>query len=126
MNCALAIERSYRGEEGVFVGLFRAPEQQTIAEIQHWVGWYKNEAVEKVGFFRMALRFGHVPRAIRRMLWWGTLNVSGNGLLQLPAWVRGLTELTDLDACHNDLTELPPWMARLARITRICLSGSCS
>lgn len=77
MNCALAIERNYRGEEGVFVGLFRAPEQQTIAELQHWVGWYKNEAVEKVGFFRMALRFGHVPRAIRRMLWWGTLNVSG-------------------------------------------------
>ena len=27
MNCALAIERSYQGEPGVFVGLFRAPEQ---------------------------------------------------------------------------------------------------
>ena len=25
MNCALAIERTYRGEDGVFVGLFRAP-----------------------------------------------------------------------------------------------------
>src|SRR5262249_56647966 len=30
-----------------------------------------------VGFFRMALRFGYVPRAIRRTLWWATLNVSG-------------------------------------------------
>ncbi len=77
MNCALAIERTYQGEEGVFVGLFRAPEQQTIAEIQHWVEWYKNEALEKVGFFRMALRFGYVPRPIRRALWWATLNVSG-------------------------------------------------
>jgi hypothetical protein len=77
MNCALAIERSYRGEEGVFVGLFRAPELQTLAELQHWVGWYKNEALEKVGFYRMALRFGHVPRPIRRLLWWSTLNVSG-------------------------------------------------
>ena len=77
MNCALAIERTYQGEEGVFVGLFRAPEQQSIAEIQHWVGWYKNEALEKVGFFRMALRFGYVPRPIRRALWWATLNMSG-------------------------------------------------
>ncbi len=77
MNCALAIERTYQGEEGVFVGLFRAPEQQTIAEIQHWVEWYKNETLEKVGFFRMALRFGYVPRPIRRALWWATLNVSG-------------------------------------------------
>ena len=30
MNCALAIERTYQGEEGVFVGIFRAPEQQTL------------------------------------------------------------------------------------------------
>ena len=34
MNCALAIERTYRGEEGVFVGLFRAPEQQTLGQLQ--------------------------------------------------------------------------------------------
>lgn len=77
MNCALAIERTYRGEEGVFVGLFRAPEQQTIAQLQHWVEWYKNETLEKVGFYRMALRFGRVPRPIRRTFWWVTLNVSG-------------------------------------------------
>ncbi len=29
MNCALAIERQFQGDHGVFVGLFRAPEQQT-------------------------------------------------------------------------------------------------
>ena len=63
MNCALAIERTYRGEEGVFVGLFRAPEQQTLAQLQQSVEWYKNETLEKVGFYRMALRFGHVPTA---------------------------------------------------------------
>ena len=34
MNCALAIERTYRGEEGVFVGIFRAPEQQSLVQIQ--------------------------------------------------------------------------------------------
>jgi hypothetical protein len=77
MNCALAIERTYRGEEGVFVGIFRAPEQQSLAQLQLAVDWYKNETLEKVGFYRMALRFSRVPRPIRRLLWWGTLNVSG-------------------------------------------------
>ena len=34
MNCALAIERTYQGEQGVFVGMFRAPEGQTIGQLQ--------------------------------------------------------------------------------------------
>src|SRR5436309_2406787 len=77
MNCALAIERTYQGEDGVFVGLFRAPEQQSLTQLQQAVDWYKNESVEKVGFYRMALRFSRVPLPIRRLLWWGTLNISG-------------------------------------------------
>ncbi len=77
MNCALAIERTYHGEEGVFVGLFRAPENQSIAQLQNSVSWYKNETLEKVGFYRMALRFSQAPTPIRRLLWWGTLNISG-------------------------------------------------
>ena len=61
-------------------GLRRAlprPERQTLVQLQQSVEWYKNETLEKVGFYRMALRFGHVPRPIRRLLWWSTLNVSG-------------------------------------------------
>jgi len=77
MNCALAIERTYQGEEGVFVGLFRAPEHQTLVQLQQAVEWYKNESLEKVGFYRMALRFSQAPTPIRRLLWWGTLNISG-------------------------------------------------
>jgi hypothetical protein len=77
MNCALAIERKYQGEDGVFVGIFRAPEQQSIVQLQQAVEWYKNEVLEKVGFYRMALRFGHVPTPIRRFFWWSTLNLSG-------------------------------------------------
>ena len=77
MNCALAIERTYHGEEGVFVGLFRAPEQQSLVQLQTAVDWYKHETLEKVGFYRMALRFSQAPTPIRRLLWWGTLNISG-------------------------------------------------
>jgi hypothetical protein len=77
MNCALAIERTFEGEEGVFVGIFRAPERQTLTQLQQAVSWYKNETLEKVGFYRMALRFSKAPTPVRRLLWWSTLNLSG-------------------------------------------------
>jgi hypothetical protein len=77
MNCAMAIERVYQGEEGVFVGIFRAPEQQSLSQLQEAVAWYKNETLEKVGFYRMALRFSKAPTPLRRIMWWGALNMSG-------------------------------------------------
>ena len=77
MNCALAIERSYQGEPGVFVGLFRAPESQSLSQLQDALTWYKHQPLEKVGIYRMALRVSRAPRPIRRLLWWSTLNVSG-------------------------------------------------
>lgn len=77
MNCALAIERSYQGEPGVFVAMFRAPEQQTIGQLQDALTWYKHQPMEKVGVYRLALRVSRAPRPIRRLLWWSTLNVSG-------------------------------------------------
>ena len=77
MNCALAIEREYQGEDGVFVGIFRAPEHQTLVQLQQALSWYKDETLEKVGFYRQALRFSRVPTPVRRMFWWVTLNMSG-------------------------------------------------
>jgi hypothetical protein len=77
MNCALAIERTYLGEEGVFVGIFRAPEHQSLVQIQEALSWYKNEPLERIGFYRQALRFSRVPTPVRRMFWWVTLNLSG-------------------------------------------------
>jgi hypothetical protein len=77
MNCALAVERQYRGEDGVFVGIFRAPEQQSLTQLQQAVTWYKNETLEKIGFYRMALRYMRAPTPIRRLLWWIGLNTSG-------------------------------------------------
>jgi pyruvate/2-oxoglutarate dehydrogenase complex dihydrolipoamide acyltransferase (E2) component len=77
MNCALAIERSYLGEPGVFVGVFRAPEQQSIAQLQEALTWYKQQPLEQVGLYRQTLRVSRAPRPVRRLLWWSTLNVSG-------------------------------------------------
>jgi hypothetical protein len=77
MNCALAVERLYQGEEAVFVGIFRAPEQQSLTQLQQAVMWYKTETLEKIGFYRMTLRFMRAPTALRRLMWWGALNFSG-------------------------------------------------
>ena len=77
MNCALAIERSYQEEPGVFVGLFRAPELQTVVQLQDALVWYKHQPLEAVGIYRQALRVSRAPQTIRRLLWWSTLNISG-------------------------------------------------
>ena len=42
-NCSLAIERTFDGEEGVFFGMFRAPEGQTIGELQQRDRWIDAE-----------------------------------------------------------------------------------
>jgi hypothetical protein len=76
-SCALAMERAYEGDEGIFVGLFRAPEAQTFGQLQDGLNFYKNEPLEKIGFFRQTLRMSRVPTPIRRFLWWSTLHVSG-------------------------------------------------
>jgi hypothetical protein len=77
MNCALAIERTYQGDPGVFVGLFRAPDKQTIGQLQEALTWYKSQPLEKVGLYRRALRVSGAPTPVRRLLWWSTLNISG-------------------------------------------------
>ena len=77
MNCALAIERSYQGDPGVFVGLFRAPERQTIAQLQDALAFYKHQPLEQIGVYRRMLAVSSLPRPIRRFLWWSTLNISG-------------------------------------------------
>lgn len=76
-NGALAMERSYMGEDGIFVGLFRAPEAQSIAQLQESLNFYKQQPLDQVGFFRQALRISRIPTPIRHFLWWSTLHLSG-------------------------------------------------
>jgi hypothetical protein len=76
-TCALAMERTHDGEPGIFVGLFRAPEEQSLAQLQEALDFYKSEPLERVGLFRQTLRISKAPTALRRFLWWSTLEVSG-------------------------------------------------
>ena len=76
--CALAVERKLDdNEDGVFVAIFRAPEAQSIGQIQKAVDDYKNQPLRSVGYYRQALRVSQLPWPIRKFLWWSTLNVSG-------------------------------------------------
>ena len=80
-----------------------------LAQLQEALSWYKNQPLEKVGFYRLALRFSQVPTPVRRLLWWSTLNVSGFkrgkrfgtfGLTQLRR-PRGRVAAPDLAADHD-------------------------
>jgi hypothetical protein len=75
--CALAVEREHEGEEGIFVGLFRGPDNATLGDLQAAINWYKDSPPREIGFYRQALRVSRLPWPIRRFLWWSTLNVSG-------------------------------------------------
>lgn len=75
--CSLAMEREFEGEEGIFVGLFRAPERQSLEELQEALDFYKKTPLREVGFFRQELRISKAPAFLRRFLWWMTLSVSG-------------------------------------------------
>ncbi|GAC1336130.1 MAG: hypothetical protein NVSMB14_03780 [Isosphaeraceae bacterium] len=75
--CALAVERMYLDEPGIFVGLFRAPEEQSLEQLQESLDHYKHVPLDQIGIFRQALRVSKLPTPLRRFLWWSTLQVSG-------------------------------------------------
>ncbi len=76
-NCSLAIERTFDGEEGVFFGMFRAPEGQTLGELQRSLVEFKTLPLEQIGFFRRMVRVSRFPTVVRRFLWSASLNCSG-------------------------------------------------
>ena len=68
----------FRGGGWRFRGSFPAlPKRRAWPRSSNRLQWYKNEKLEKVGFYRQALRFSRIPTPIRRSFWWVTLNVSG-------------------------------------------------
>ncbi len=74
---SMALERSHEGEPAIFVGLFRAPESQSLMELQEALDWYKNTPLEEIGLYRRAIRTSKLPQLIRRFLWWSSLRING-------------------------------------------------
>ncbi len=72
------MERTNLDEEGIFVGIFpSAPRSSRSDSSTRRTVRYKNDPLDKIGFFRQALRVSSAPTPVRRFLWWSTLNVSG-------------------------------------------------
>jgi len=75
--CGIAIERELAGELILVGTLVRGPEHKSLVEIDQYLRYCKEAPVDSIGYFRMALRVGRLPRPIRSVLWWTTLYISG-------------------------------------------------
>jgi hypothetical protein len=75
---SVTIERDYRGERAVFFGHLRAPEGQSLTQLDGYLRDYQQEPVESFGLFRRLIAVSRLPMLLRRLLWWVGLNASGN------------------------------------------------
>ena len=73
----LAIERLFRDERWLFWGRFVAPESESLVALERKLERYIDGEAERV--FRLQWKFSGFPTALRRLVWWWTLNVSGQG-----------------------------------------------
>src|SRR5262249_59683986 len=69
------------------------------------VRWFQDEPLERLRWYRRAVAMSKVPWPIRRLLWWGALNVCGRrrchhfgtfGLSSVAAQGAGLLQLIPL------------------------------
>ncbi len=74
---SIAIEREYEGENAVFWGHLRRPEQQSLRELHTQLRRFKEEPLRSFGLIRRMLLVGRFPRPLRRLAWWLGLNFSG-------------------------------------------------
>jgi hypothetical protein len=74
---AVTVERQLDEEDAVFVAQLRCPDEHGLQDLDARMRRFKEEPVKKIGRFRRALRLCRLPRPLRRLWWWTTLNVSG-------------------------------------------------
>lgn len=67
--------REVHGEPWLFWSRFLSPEHKSLATLQDNMDGYQTGPVEKV--FRKQWIFSALPSLLRRVIWWWTLNVSG-------------------------------------------------
>src|SRR5262249_3454002 len=74
---SVAIERQLREEEAVFFAHIRAPDEQTLEDMDVHLRRCKEGPIEEFGLFRRIARMSRLPRPVRRFMWWYGLNTSG-------------------------------------------------
>jgi hypothetical protein len=74
---SVAVEREYRGEQGVFFGMLKASNRKPLAELTTKVHEWKTKPLDEIPIFRRVLRYSRLPLPLRRFLWWSAVSWSG-------------------------------------------------
>lgn len=75
---AVAVERRIGSEDGLLFALVPSPERLGLIELEACLRRCKEPPVEAVASFRTALAVSRLPGPLRRLAWWGGLNLSGD------------------------------------------------
>lgn len=76
-ECAVLIEREWRGESVVLGAKLRAPEEAPLAQLDGHLRRYREAPIDSIGYFRQVLRVGGLPGPLRRFVFWHSLHGSG-------------------------------------------------
>jgi hypothetical protein len=74
---SVAVERTFKGEPAVFFAQIREVEYASLRFIDGFLKRIKTEPVESNALFRRAIRLAKLPSGLRRLIWWLSLNWSG-------------------------------------------------
>jgi hypothetical protein len=74
---AIAIEREYRGEPGVFFGMLKRPDEKPLTQLAAKIHEWKTSPLDEITLFRRVLRYSRYPLPLRRLLWWSAVSWSG-------------------------------------------------
>jgi hypothetical protein len=74
---SIAVERRFGDEDAVFFIHLKNPERLNLQELDGQLRRAKEQPIQQISSFRRALLVSRLPWPLRRMLWWGGLNVSG-------------------------------------------------
>jgi hypothetical protein len=74
----IAVERPYGDEDAIFFTHITQPEQKPLLEIDKRLKWFKDRPLERgcAALWRQ-MQLSSLPRPLRRLVWWSTLNLSG-------------------------------------------------
>ena len=67
---SFSLERTYRGEEGVFFAHVPRPELLSLADLDALVRHHKTAPVVSIPSFGRALLLSRLPLPLRRLVWW--------------------------------------------------------
>jgi pyruvate/2-oxoglutarate dehydrogenase complex dihydrolipoamide acyltransferase (E2) component len=74
---AIAVERDFHGEPGVFFGMLKSPQDKPLEELADKLQEWKTKPLDEVAMFRRVFRYTRLPLPIRRFLWWCAVSWSG-------------------------------------------------